>query len=207
VILSAFIFPLAHCQGQGTINITFDGPPTQPPGTAILLQQYSESGMHFSPLPGSLYGFIRQGGGVSGYPENGTTYLQAALGCSLQFSSLNGMLFDLVSVNLAEYSILYSSPQTVHFIGYRPDGSTITTDGIIDGAGPLADFQTFNFGPGLSGLTRVEITTTLWSLDNLTVAVPEPSSVWLLLVGGGVLFYVRSKQPARRQISFGSTGK
>ena len=94
-------------------------------------------------------------------------------------------------MDLAEYSTVVPDAVTVQFIGYRVDGSTVTanltTDGIIDGTGPIADFQTFNFGPEFSNLTRVEIPTDGWSLDNLVVSIPEPGT-WALLVAGGLLF-------------------
>ena len=180
---------------QGTFQVTFDGPPPQPRGTAYLIQQYSESGMVFVPTPEGD-GFGRVGGGISFYPENGTTYLQATLGDTLMFSSVEGSLFGLASVDLAEYSTVVPDAVTVPFIGYRPDGSTVTasftTDGIIDGTGPLADFQTFHFGPEFSGLARVEIPTFGWSLDNLVVSVPEPSGLALatlaLVVAGAAAF-------------------
>ena len=95
----------------------------------------------------------------------------------------------MLSVDLAEFSTTVTNT-TVRFTGYRFDGSTVTTDlttdGIIDGTGPLADFQTFQFGPEWSGLSRVEIPTYGWSLDNLVVSIPEPGT-WALLVLGGAL--------------------
>ena len=73
-------------------------------------------------------------------PNNGTAYLQAGTGSSLMFGSINGYLFDRRSVDLAEYSSV-APVGPVHFVGYRQDGSTVTTDltpdGIIDGTGPL----------------------------------------------------------------------
>jgi PEP-CTERM putative exosortase interaction domain len=82
---------------------------------------------------------------------------------------------------------------TVPFIGYRADGSTVTanftTDGIIDGTGPLADFETFYFGPEFRGLTRVEIPTYDWSLDNLVATVPEPQTSALLLLGSVLISF------------------
>jgi hypothetical protein len=177
----------SKCLGQGTLNITFDGAPFQPPGTSYYVQQYFESGMWFRPLgvvgPGN--GFSRLGGGRTARPENGTAYIAAALGDSLLFSFLTGSSFDLVSVNLAEYSTVVPNAVTVPFVGYRQDGSVVTTsfttDGIIDGTGPLADFQTFHFGPEFTGLTRVEIPAYGWSLDNLFITVPEPSSAAILI--------------------------
>ena len=99
----------------------------------------------------------------------------------------DGSDFGLVSVDLAEWSTAYPQPVTVPFVGYRPDGSTITasftTDGIIDGTGPLADFQTFYFPSGFTNLSHVEIPTDGWTLDNLVLFVPEPSTGTLLTLG------------------------
>lgn len=100
-------------------------------------------------------------------------------------------------MDLAEYSTVVPDAVTVHFVGYRLDGSTVTTDfttdGIIDGTGPLADFQTFYFGPEFSGLTRVEIPTSGWSLDNLVFTVPEPSAGALLFLGAMALLAHRTR--------------
>jgi len=111
------------------------------------------------------------------------------------FSRSDSAVFNLLSVDLAEYSTVFSGvPQTVQFIGYRPDGSIVTTDfttdGIIDGIGPLDDFQTFTFGAEFTGLTRVEVPGYGWSLDNLVVSVPEPGTVELGLLGSA-LFTLR----------------
>jgi hypothetical protein len=198
--LGAFGFFCAIAQGlaQETHQITFDGVPFQPPGSASFVQQYYEADMWFRPLgvvgPGN--GFVRVGAQpVPGRPDNGTSYLQAALGNSLVFSFLDGSVFNLVSVDLAEYSIVVPNAVTVPFVGYRFDGSVVnasfTTDGIIDGTGPIADFETFHFGPDFSGLTRVEIPTYGWSLDNVAVSVPEPAVGTLLLFGGLLVLGIR----------------
>src|SRR5688572_9424714 len=94
---------------------------------------------------------LRDMGGISTSPENGTAYVRTALGQSLMFSIAGGSLFHLNSVDLEEYSTVVPNAVTVHFVGYRLDGSIVTTDfttdGIIDCIGPLTDFQTFSFGP------------------------------------------------------------
>jgi hypothetical protein len=109
----------------------------------------------------------------------------------LTFRSISGSTFDLFSVDLAEYSTVVPDAVTVRFVAYRQDGSVVTTDlttdGIMDGTGPLADFQTFSFGPEFSNLTRVEVPTSAWSLDNLVVSIPEPGTWALLILGGGLL--------------------
>lgn len=198
VLVGISIVPLA--QAQGTIQITFDGPPFISPGTAIAVTNYEESDMSFSPIPGSPR-FGRVGPGGSSDPQDGTAFLKAALGYSLRFSFINGSLFSLVSIDLAEYSTVAPDPVTVQFIGYYSDGSTVTTsfttDGIIDGTGPLADFQTFYFNQkDWSDLTRVEIPTSGWSLDNLVVSVPEPGAGAISLVGG-VAFWVFARRRRR----------
>src|SRR5437879_4609487 len=105
----------ANSYGQGTLRITFDGPPVQPRGTAALVTNYYESGVLFTPItPGDPHhAFVRNGGGISGYPDDGTTYLQAGLGSTLMFRFTNGSAFNLVSVDLAEYSTVVSNPATV----------------------------------------------------------------------------------------------
>lgn len=190
---------VARSQSTETFPITFDGEPPQPPETSYGVLEYYEEGMRFW-SPNDL--FVRNGGGFTLAPENGTAYLQAAFGQSLAFRFTDGTLFNLHSVDLAEYSTVLPDPARVPFVGYRADGTivrtTFTTDGIIDGTGPLADFETFNFGPEFSGLTRVEIPGDTWSLDNVVVSVPEPSTVVFLSFGGAILWYCHRKRKTRR---------
>ncbi|MEI7940741.1 MAG: PEP-CTERM sorting domain-containing protein [Verrucomicrobiota bacterium] len=174
----------ARCWGQGTFTpITFDGPPPQPWGTRYTVQNYSEAGMSFTPIdPNAPWaGFSRNGGGISGCPDNGTAYLQAYVGSTLLFESLDGLPFDLMSADLAGYSTVV--PDTVfNFVGYRQGGTTVTADFTMTGI----DFQTYYFGAGFSDLVRVEIPNDYWgSLDNLTIqrSVPEPATGALMCVG------------------------
>jgi hypothetical protein len=142
--------------------------------------------------------FSRSGGGISYFPDNGTPYLQPGPS-TLMFSFTNHSVFGLFSVDLAEWSTDYSNePATVPFIGYKQGGFTVTnvftTDGIIDGTGPLADFQTFSF-TNFTDLVRVEIPgppdPSGWALDNLVISIPEPPIGALLLVGGLLIFGLR----------------
>lgn len=200
ILLLACCGVVANSNGQGTIQIAFDNPPQLPgPGQSFSVQEYYEAGMWFRPLgvvgSGNVFSRRRGGGQIAWAPDNGTAYIAAALGSSLVFSFGDGSQFGLISVDLAEYSTVVSNAVTVPFVGYRQDGSTVTTsfttDGVIDGSGPLADFETFTFGPEFSGLTRVEIPTFGWSLDNLAVAIPEPNNISLMLVGGGIVIWLR----------------
>lgn len=94
------------CLGQGTLNITFDGPPLIQPGTATIVQQYLEYGMSFTPIdPDAPFaGFVRRKGGGTpppDWPDNGTAYLLTGLTDSLKFSFVNDSLFGIFSVDLA----------------------------------------------------------------------------------------------------------
>jgi hypothetical protein len=186
ILILALFGLLAACHGQGTLPITFDGPPIQPPQTAYTVQSYQESGMAFSSL---TEGFTRVGPSLVGRPQNGTSYLAAPLGESLVFNMQNNFPFGVVSVDLASYSTLVPD-FTINFVGYLPNGSTIITN--FSGTG--IDFRTVNFGSEWSsGLTRVEIPNYAWSLDNLTVGIPEPTSSVLIWVGAVILGLSRMK--------------
>jgi hypothetical protein len=180
----------AVCTGQGTLHITFDGPPYQVPGSQILVQQYSELGMSFRPIPGTD-GFARVWTNMPPeWPDNGSPYLQATAGDSLRISYIAAS-FGLVSVDLAAFTTGLPD-YTVNFFGYRQDGSIITTS--FSGNG--IEFQTYKFGPEwLYGLARVDIPNHRWSLDNLVVFIPEPSAAALLLAGGLVFSVFRRRQP------------
>jgi hypothetical protein len=189
------LFALPQCCGQGTLTpITFDVPPNIAPGTAKIVGSYYEAGMSFTPVDPNVpwAGFVRRNGtGAYGWPDNGTPYLQAGVGSTLLFRFLDGALFSPVSVDLAEYSDVVRDPVTVHFVGYRQDGSVVTDDittaGIFNGTAPV--FQTFYFDPAFSGLTRVEIPNEPWSLDNLVISpyIPEPGTATLVVIGAGLL--------------------
>lgn len=194
---------LCLSRGQGTIVVGFEGPPVQSPGSGAFVGQYFEAGLWFRPMgtvePGN--GFIRVGSSPNPLrPDNGTSYIQTSLGDSLVFSFTDDSLFDLLSVDLAEYSTVVPEAATVGFTGYFAGGGTIyqefTTDGIIDGTGPLTDFQTFAFGTGWTGLSRVEVPGFGWSLDNLVVGVPEPTAGALLLLGIPLLWRLARKRTA-----------
>jgi hypothetical protein len=108
------------------------------------------------------------------------------VGDTLRFGLDDGSSFDPVSVDLAEYSAVVRDPETVHFVGYRQDGTILTDDittaGVFNGIAPV--FQTFTFDPWFSGLVRVEAPT-FPSLDNLTLrrSVPEPGTGALVGIG------------------------
>jgi len=187
-----------HALAQGTLKpITFDrGGPEVPPGTAIAMTYYYEDTMNFRPI-NSGGSFIRAGGGISIYPENNTEYVLQGAGNSLAGSRDFSRRFGLYSVQLAEFSTFHQFPHVVQFIGYRTDGMIVTTefttDGIIDGTGPLSDFQTFYFDSRFSDLLRFEVPTFGYAMDNIYFynAIPEPGAIPLLALGAGIFCAMR----------------
>jgi len=185
---------LGSAFGQGTIHVTFDGPPTMPPGSSSSgWYIYSESGVGFSSL-GSGDGFTRRWSGDPFFPDNGTAYVQAGRsGVSFFDYWGSSKRFDAVSVDLALRGGSSLEPVTVQFaawgyaFGELIAATEFTVTGAVDGQGrPL--FQTFNFPPEFRGMYYLSVTNIpSWSLDNLVItAIPEPS-VYALL-GAGVFF-------------------
>jgi hypothetical protein len=200
IVAGLVVVVQSHAQDNlSTLVITFEGPPFIRPETSQIVQEYTEAGFVFNPIEHNApwAGFVRFGQNTTDplFPANGTAYLQADSMSTLKFSTMGGSPFSLLAVDLAEYSTVLPDARTVHFVGYRSDGGTVTTDlttdGVIDGTGPLMDFQTFLFGPEWSGLARVEIPSRIWSLDSLVVAIPEPASGTLLALGGLALWCLR----------------
>jgi hypothetical protein len=110
---------------------------------------------------------------------------------------VGGNSFGLYSVDLAEFSSLYPYPQEVPFFGYKADGSMVTntfvTDGIIDGTGPLADFETFYFDKQFSDIVAFELWYPGYAMDNLILVVPEPSAGALMMAGAVCFWFFRRR--------------
>jgi hypothetical protein len=159
VILTSF-FSLAQCREEGTITITFEGPPTQPPGTIYVATNYWERGTGFV----GDFGRARPAG-LLGWPDNGTTYIQPApwpVACS----RFDGLSFRLVSVDLAGYSdVVPDYPAS--FEGHRSDGSVVTTNFAVSGIA----FQTYYFSSEFADLTNLLVSA--GALDNLKMQLPS----------------------------------
>ena len=186
---------LGQAHGQGTMQIGFQNQMAPAP--------YYESDMWFGRLYAGPEVLWLTPSGMSGYPDNGTRYLQMPTGTGLEFGFSSFTLFDLVSVDLAELHSSWPGPVAVHVVGYKPQyeiAGTIdfTTDGVNDGPGGAADFQTFTFDGRFQNLWRVQITTDRFSIDNVVIGgVPEPSANGLLLLAAACAFG-RSRIKRRR---------
>jgi hypothetical protein len=196
---------IATAVGQGTI--TFDAHPYFG-GT-----NYTELGMNFHVVfptpPGTDYDGmgIVPGNFANNLPYNNSPYMIfAALvnpNVYVSFNLTNGYSFGLTSVQLADPNSPSLSPVSISFIGSLGDGSTVTNTFVTPGGGATT-FLDYSFNSDFaSGLTSVKIDAPRWAMDNLVFTVPEPSAVSLVLLGGGVFGYVRT----RKKIRLGNRGK
>jgi hypothetical protein len=190
-LVFAFLCSVFQCHGQGTLTVTFQDPPL-PLGNSDhhTSNEYLESGMVFT---GHISRFW---GPYWAYPYNGTVYLHTFETQAVTFSSLNGSLFDLIAVEFTEFSG-GSATTKVQFVGYRPDGSSVTDEILTTGTRDIEGrpaFQTFNFRPEFKGLNRVEISgANGYALDNLAILIPEPASGTLLILGAAATFLLRRR--------------
>ena len=183
---------------QGTLTVTFDQTPASPGTDYLFPYGYNEQGVSFTaPL-----GVALVGPNTSPYPDDGTTYLQLGYGTSLQIADLNSSIFSLDSVDLAGFMTGMPPGSAITFIGYHPDGTTVTTS-FTPGSAPsgVADFQTFDFGSDWSDLTYVQVPGPNtpdqgWSMDNLILTVPEPGTGALFILGGLLFQFHRRKRAA-----------
>jgi len=162
VVLAALLGPfigLDPCRAQGTLTITFDGAPIQPPNSSYAITNYAERGARFVGY------FDRTGSGSTNRPDNGTTYIQPT-SPPVICSRVDGLSFRLVSVDLAGYSVVLPD-YDASFEGHRSDGSVVSTNIAVSGMG----FQTCYFPSEFSDLTNIVIRA--GSLDNLTMQVPS----------------------------------
>lgn len=90
---------------------------------------------------------------------------------------VNAKTFTPISIDLGEYSTT-TTDEEIHFIGSKPGGETVSTsftlDLLADGAGGVADFQSFTFPPEFAGIVRLEVPNTKWRFDNLTFSTVVP---------------------------------
>jgi hypothetical protein len=181
-ILVSLLAGISVAKGQSTV--TFQ--PAALPGGGKIIYTWSEQGLMFTPSAHLTSNDIFD----EGYPYNGGAYIQnIGFPQTLTITSIDAQPFSVFSVDLAEYSTDPPiTPVGVTFLGEYLDGSTVditfTTDGIIDGNGPLPDFETFYFPTSFSGLRKLTLQSTsfdAYSMDNLQAEViPEPSVISLI---------------------------
>lgn len=138
---------------------------------------YTENGYFFT----SPQNLLRIGPNHTNRPNNGTAHVAPLSGQRpLSITRPGGGTFSLVSVDLAEYSTVFPTAKDIPWTGTTATGQTVTTtfriDGIIDGTGPTADFQTFTFPATFQNLVSASVTVDLYSMDNLSVLTSGSSA-------------------------------
>jgi hypothetical protein len=197
LIVSASAIFILFCDptrtfGQGTMTFTFEG---QPWGSTGGTSVYTESGMRFLD-PSGPQQLIRNGGGLSWAPDDGTAYIQSISG-GIAFTFTSGAIFDLLSFDAAGYSTNSPGPVTLELVGYGSMGLRVTNyiavASFLDRRdSQLPDFQTFSPGSQFVDLYRVDILADHWSLDNVVIGgVPEPSTTTLALLEAAWAFGFR----------------
>jgi hypothetical protein len=155
------------------MTIGFNG---QPRGTLSQIASYSESEFSFSPLPPES--LLLSGGGIAGYPDNGTGYLVVLSGLSFfwdippGYGGLPSNYFNLLSFDAADYGV----PETFEVIGFPGNlGPAVTNYFSVNSE----TFQAFNLDSSFANLGQVEILNAYGlALDNVVVGgvgIPEPS--------------------------------
>lgn len=152
---------------QTTIGFEIGAPSA---GTQMGGVTYTESGYFFT----SPQNLLRIGANHTNRPNNGTAHVAPLFGQSpMSITRPGGGTFSLISVDLAEYSTVFPNPMDIPWTGTTATGQTVTTtfriDGIIDGTGPTADFQTFTFPATFQNLVSASVSVTPYAFDNLTV--------------------------------------
>lgn len=118
-------------------------------------------------------GWVRIDQGEAIMANNGTRYLEGIdPGISLSLEHADGLEFDLMELDLAEFNSL-EAPDPVRFEGSKRDGTLLVLDvpldGVSDGDGPGEDFQKVVFPPEWTGVVKVRILGELWAIDNIKV--------------------------------------
>lgn len=141
--------------------------------------------------------FFTCDGTRSSLASNGTTTLGSeAFPAQATMTQVGGGAFALLSLDLGELRTSTGPGNQVRIDGVVFGGGSVSTlyslDGINDGAGGLADFETFILQAGFGSLSEVTFTglhpgggaPARFLVDNI-VAVPEPST--MLLLGAGIV--------------------
>lgn len=160
------------------------------PGTGVLIPYYDENGFRskpFGPIRTSAPYNLGLVGPKTGSASNGTAHLSLHFSSSFEVFSLDGLLFDAVAVDLAEYSTVFPFPKVISFEGILNSGASVfvdfSIDGFVQGGAALNDFETFTFPNEFSGLTLLRSATTPYCLDNLVLSViPEPTSLLMVCI-------------------------
>ena len=173
------------------------------PAGVPIVSSYSEDGFTFT---SSHFHTVSSGSlcGSGGCADDGSGYIgeeDGGLGDNIYMAKDDGGIFSLTGFDAAELFVsapsAYPNANWITVVGDLFGGGTISAsfnlDGIVDGAGGNADFQTFFMAPGFSNLIGVSFGgytfdgTGGLALDNImvdmSVNLPEPQALLLMMIG------------------------
>jgi hypothetical protein len=179
ILLSTFF--LSACQTRHAITLEFS-PATLCGGSRE--KEWKEAGFHLvSPSDGKTVSMVSMSKECSAktnslhrfWPFNGTDYLEfvPSIVGDVNIQKGNMESFTPVSIDIAEYSTLFSFSKPFFFYGTKSDGSIVAgafvIDGIIDGPGGKPDFETFHFPKSFSKIIKLSWCTQSFAIDNLII--------------------------------------
>jgi hypothetical protein len=198
-MLGALVLVTLECAyAQGTV--TFDQPWI---GTGVqYLGSYDNAGLAFGIVGQPHLGasMARIGVFLDGHPSSTSPHLEPSSTLApsyVAFGRINTHTFGLISVDLADSVAPSLAPVDITFNGIKWDGSTVSQTFTVGGGGSTT-FQTYQFNTAFAlGLTRVEIPSGAWAMDNL-VWIPEPNAAALFLTGW-LVYAARHRRLCRKQ--------
>ena len=189
ILYTIAILSVSHAASAGLVTLDFEDP--------TIIDQYFLDGNLFinnsvkvgtTGINGAV-SILNPTASYSTGPNNGSAYVQSSVSSSVFIESAGNNVFSLLSLDLGEYS-QYANTVSVKIIGFKQSGGQVSDnlqlDNVFDGLDGVADFQRLQFDTGWSGLTRIELDSGAYSLDNIELnltAVPVPAATWLLASG------------------------